>query len=69
MERMMTAREVAEYTQIPLQVIYRKTQSGDLPSYHLGRAIRYKRAEIDEAMKGGNNAKNDGTRRRSRPAG
>ncbi len=65
MKRMMTAKEVSEYTQIPLQVIYRKTRNGDLPSYRSVRTLRYKQKEIDEAMKGGEYAKKDGTRRRS----
>ena len=56
MQRMSTAREVAEYLHIPVAVVYRKTQSGDLPHYRLGRAIRYKLSEIDEALKEGKNA-------------
>lgn len=65
MERMMKAREVSEYTQIPLQVVYRKTRAGLFPSYRSGRTLRYKQKEIDETMKGESYAKNDGTRRRS----
>ena len=59
MKRMMTARQVAEYTQIPLQMVYRKTKSGDLPCYRIGRSIRYKAEEIDMAMKGGTYAKDN----------
>lgn len=69
MKRMMTAREVAEYTHIPLQMIYRKTRRGELPHYRLGRTIRYKLDEIEEVMRGGQYAKKDGTRRRSNLAG
>lgn len=61
MKRMMKAREVAEYAQIPLQMVYRKTKSGDLPCYRIGRSIRYKVEEIDEAMKGGTYAKREST--------
>ena len=57
MQRMMKAKEVAEYTQIPLQMIYRKTKSGELPSYRLGRSIRYKINEVEASMKGGHDAK------------
>jgi excisionase family DNA binding protein len=64
---MMTAREVSEYTQIPLQMIYRKTKSGDLPCYRIGRSIRYKVEEIDMAMKGGTNANKSETESRSIP--
>ena len=59
MQRMMTARQVSEYTQIPLQMIYRKTQSGDIPCYRIGRSIRYKVEEIDMAMKEGQHAKDN----------
>ncbi len=59
MQRMMTAREVSEYTKIPLQMIYRKTQSGDIPCYRIGRSIRYKVEEIDTAMRGGTHAKDN----------
>lgn len=51
MQRMMTAREVAGYMRIPVQMVYRKTQSGELPHYRLGRSIRYKQDEIDAALK------------------
>ncbi len=67
MRRMMTAREVSEYTQIPLQMIYRKTKSGDLPCYRIGRSIRYKVEEIEMAMKGGTYANKSETESRSIP--
>lgn len=57
MQRMMKAKEVAEYTQIPLQMVYRKTRSGEMPCYRLGRSIRYKIDEVEASMKGGHDAK------------
>ena len=57
MQRMMKAKEVAEYTQIPLQMVYRKTRSGEMPCYRIGRSIRYKIDEVEASMKGGNDAK------------
>ena len=51
MQRLMTAREVAEYMRIPVQMVYRKTRNGDLPHYRLGRTVRYKLAEIEAALK------------------
>ena len=57
MQRMMKAKEVAEYTQIPLQMIYRKTRSGEMPCYRIGRSIRYKIDEVEASMKGGHDAK------------
>ncbi len=68
MERMMTAKEVSEYTQIPLQMIYQKTRNGELPCYRLGRLVRFKAKEIDEAMKGGKNANKSETECRSNSA-
>ena len=52
MNRLMTAAQVAEYTQLNIQTIWAKVRSGDLPHYRLGRAIRFKREEIESAMKG-----------------
>jgi excisionase family DNA binding protein len=57
MQRMMKAKEVAEYTQIPLQMVYRKTRSGEMPCYRIGRSIRYKIDEVEASMKGGHDAK------------
>ena len=63
MNRLMTAAEVANYAQINVQTVYRKVQSGDLPHYRIGTALRFKQDEIDTAMKGGQNAKKGRTRR------
>ena len=52
----MKAKEVAEYTQIPLQMVYRKTRSGEMPCYRIGRSIRYKIDEVEASMKGGRDA-------------
>ena len=68
MRRMMTAREVSEYIQVPIRNVYDKTKSGELPCYRIGRLIRYKVEEIDMAMKGGNYAKNGETECRSNSA-
>ncbi len=59
---MMKASEVAVYTQLSKATIYRKAQSGEIPCYRLGKSIRFKLEEVEEAMK---NAKNDGTESRS----
>lgn len=57
MKRMMKAKEVAEYTQIPLQMIYRRTRKGEIPCYRIGGSIRYKIEEVEASMKGGRDAK------------
>lgn len=62
---LMTARDVARYIGLDVQTVYRKARTGELPCYKLGRPVRFDKDEIDETMKGGNNAKKDGTRRRS----
>ena len=51
MQRMMTAKELADYTKIPIQVIYRKTRMGKLPHYRSGRTVRYKLNEVEDALK------------------
>lgn len=52
----MRATEVAQYAQVNVQTVYRKARNGDLPCYRIGTAIRFKREEIDKALKGGNYA-------------
>lgn len=49
---MMNAREVASYIGVNVNTVYRKAQSGELPCYRLGTAIRFKLEEIELAMKG-----------------
>jgi len=65
----MTAAEVAKYTRMNVQTIYRKARNGELHCYRLGSAVRFKREEIELAMGGEINANNDETRRRSNLAG
>ena len=66
----MTAEEVRRYINVKsVRTIYRKARSGELPCYRIGTAIRFKREEIDAAMKGGNYAGKDETRSRSCLAG
>ena len=48
---MMTARQVAEYTQLNIRTIYRMKDRGELPYYQAGKAIRFKKNEVDRAMK------------------
>ena len=68
MNRLMTAAQVAEYTQLNVQTIWKKARDGDLPCYRIGTAVRFKQDEIDTAMKGGHYAKNDRTECRSNSA-
>ena len=65
---MMLAKEIAEYTRLDVQTIYRKVRSGEIPCYRIGNAIRFKLDEVEMAMKEGENAKKGRTRSRSIPA-
>lgn len=57
MERFIKASELAAHLRIPVQMIYRKTRRGEIPCYRIGRSLRYKRSEVEEAMRGGADAK------------
>ena len=48
----MTVSEVAEYLRVNPQTVYRKAKSGELPAVRIGRAIRFRRAELDAWIKG-----------------
>ena len=65
----MTAEEVARYINVNVRTVYRKVNSEELPCYRPGRKLRFKKEEIDNAMKGGNNGKKRNTRSRSTLAG
>ena len=47
----MTVSEVAEYLRVNPQTVYRKAKAGELPAVRIGRAIRFRKAELDEWMK------------------
>ena len=44
----MTVSEVAEYLRVNPQTVYRKAKAGELPAVRIGRAIRFRRAELDQ---------------------
>ena len=47
----MTVSEVAEYLRINPQTVYRKAKAGELPSVRIGRAIRFRRSELEAWLK------------------
>ena len=47
----MTVSEVAVYLRVNPQTVYRKAKAGELPALRIGRAIRFRRTELDEWMK------------------
>ena len=65
---LMKATDVARYIGVNVRTVYRKAQCGELPCYRLGASVRFKKEEIDEAMKGEIHAKKASTRCRSNPA-
>ena len=47
----MTVTEVAEYLRVNPQTVYRKAKAGELPVMRIGRAIRFRRTELEEWMR------------------
>ncbi len=47
----MTVSEVAEYLRVNPQTVYRKAKTGEMPAMRIGRAIRFRKVELDEWMK------------------
>lgn len=47
----MTVSEVAQYLRVNPQTVYRKAKAGELPAVRIGRAIRFRRSELDSWLK------------------
>lgn len=47
----MTVSEVARYLRVNPQTVYRKAKAGQLPAVRIGRAIRFRRSELDNWLK------------------
>ena len=47
----MTVSEVAQYLRVNPQTVYRKAKAGELPTLRIGRAIRFRRAELDACLR------------------
>ncbi len=47
----MTVSEVAEYLRVNPQTVYRKAKAGELPAVRIGRAIRFRRTELEAWLK------------------
>ncbi len=47
----MTVSEVAEYLRVNPQTVYRKAKAGALPAVRIGRAIRFRRSELEEWLR------------------
>jgi excisionase family DNA binding protein len=46
----LTARQVAEYLQIPLRSVYEYAARGELPSVHVGRHLRFLRSQLERHL-------------------
>ena len=51
MNDVLTVSEVAEYLRVNPQTVYRKAKAGELPAVRIGRAIRFRREELEEWIK------------------
>jgi excisionase family DNA binding protein len=51
MERMLTAREVADTLGVHENWVYDRAASGELPSYKLGGNRRFRPSEVEEWVK------------------
>ena len=47
----MTVSEVAVYLRVNPQTVYRKAKAGAMPVLRIGRAIRFRKAELDDWLK------------------
>jgi excisionase family DNA binding protein len=50
-EAVMTAEQLAQYAKVGLQTIRNMTSNGEIPFVKSGRAVRYRKDEVDEWMK------------------
>ncbi|MCM8794990.1 MAG: helix-turn-helix domain-containing protein [Candidatus Omnitrophica bacterium] len=48
----MTVSEVADYLRLNPQTVYRKAKAGELPAVRIGRAVRFRRCELETWLKG-----------------
>jgi excisionase family DNA binding protein len=50
-EKIMSAKEVAEFLKLDLNVIYTKCADGQIPHFKMGKLYKFKRSEILEWVK------------------
>ena len=46
-EKLMTAREVADYLQCSLSTVRRMVGRGGIPHFRLGKLVRFRRTDVD----------------------
>ncbi|MBI1953659.1 MAG: helix-turn-helix domain-containing protein [Candidatus Omnitrophica bacterium] len=47
-QEVLTVSEVAEYLRVNPQTVYRKAKVGELPALRIGRAIRFRKSQLDD---------------------
>ena len=47
----ITAEELASFLKMPIASVWRLSRSGQIPSYRLGRLMRFDIAEVRDALK------------------
>lgn len=49
----LTSEQAAVYLQMPVGVLRKRTQRGEVPSFKIGAVLRYRRDELDEWIANG----------------
>lgn len=52
MEKLVDARTVAEHLGVSPQLIYHLAGRGEIPSYHIGRLVRFKLTDVERWLEG-----------------
>jgi excisionase family DNA binding protein len=52
-QEVLTVSEVAEYLRVNPQTVYRKAKVGELPALRIGRAIRFRKSQLDDWFRTG----------------
>ena len=53
-ERLLTAADLATHLEVRVGMVYRMARSGRLPSYRVGRRLRFDLVEVRDALKAAN---------------
>lgn len=53
-ERLLTAADLATHLEVRVGMVYRMARSGRLPSYRIGRRLRFDLVEVHDALKSAN---------------
>lgn len=48
---LLTAKQLAQHAEVSTKTIMRMKDRGDIPYYQIGRQIRFKLCEVEEATK------------------